>query len=357
MIDLTPLDVRKKRGDFKRGLRGYDTVEVDTFMELVAERMEELVREKLALEEKVELLDGQVQSQAGREKAVNDALVTAQQLREDIQGQARREADAVIDDARRMAESTVNNAQAEANAILDRAKSDAKVLRREMDYEVEMALREANRRIQEGSDALKTLERTRVVFLKTLREMMQRQMDSLEMEEARPALDATVPELELPPGWRETVLAKGEDEGYVKVPGLLDEDMGGLAGPPPADAGSTEGGEAAADAEPAKAAKPGKTGKPAVGKPALGKPVLGAAAGSKAHSGSAQDDPATDSGTEEASVAEAVVEEEARERTPPAESVDEEGFEVREYGAWTEPLVGGADDGDDSGSGRGDQGS
>ena len=27
MIDLTPLDVRKKRGDFKRGLRGYDTVE------------------------------------------------------------------------------------------------------------------------------------------------------------------------------------------------------------------------------------------------------------------------------------------------------------------------------------------
>ena len=88
MIDLTPLDVRKKRGDFKRGLRGYDTVEVDTFMELVAERMEELVREKLALEEKVELLDGQVQSQAGREKAVNDALVTAQQLREDIQGKS-----------------------------------------------------------------------------------------------------------------------------------------------------------------------------------------------------------------------------------------------------------------------------
>ncbi|MFH1765104.1 MAG: DivIVA domain-containing protein, partial [Gemmatimonadota bacterium] len=36
MIDLTPLDVRKKRGDFRRILRGYDPEEVDTFMDLVA---------------------------------------------------------------------------------------------------------------------------------------------------------------------------------------------------------------------------------------------------------------------------------------------------------------------------------
>ncbi len=40
MIDLTPLDVRKKRGDFGKGLRGYDPQEVDGFLELVAERME-----------------------------------------------------------------------------------------------------------------------------------------------------------------------------------------------------------------------------------------------------------------------------------------------------------------------------
>ncbi len=32
MIDLTPLDVRKKRGDFRRGLRGYDPEEVDHFL-------------------------------------------------------------------------------------------------------------------------------------------------------------------------------------------------------------------------------------------------------------------------------------------------------------------------------------
>jgi len=49
MIDLTPLDVRKKAGDFRRILRGYDPQEVDIFLELVAERMEVLVRENMAL--------------------------------------------------------------------------------------------------------------------------------------------------------------------------------------------------------------------------------------------------------------------------------------------------------------------
>ncbi|MSR22300.1 MAG: DivIVA domain-containing protein [Gemmatimonadetes bacterium] len=45
MIDLTPLDVRKKKGDFGKTMRGYDPREVDHFLELVTERMDELVKE------------------------------------------------------------------------------------------------------------------------------------------------------------------------------------------------------------------------------------------------------------------------------------------------------------------------
>ena len=47
MIDLTPLDVRNKRGDFKRAMRGYEPHEVDLFLEMVADRLEALVRENL----------------------------------------------------------------------------------------------------------------------------------------------------------------------------------------------------------------------------------------------------------------------------------------------------------------------
>ncbi|NNL30998.1 MAG: DivIVA domain-containing protein, partial [Gemmatimonadetes bacterium] len=77
MIDLTPLDVRNKRGDFKKLMRGYDPQEVDVFLELVAERLEALVRENIQLRDRTAALQEQVEAQTGREQAVQDALVTA----------------------------------------------------------------------------------------------------------------------------------------------------------------------------------------------------------------------------------------------------------------------------------------
>src|SRR5688500_5262723 len=53
MIDLTPLEVRKKKGDFRRAMRGYDPALVDDFIDLVADRLEQLVRDHFALTERV----------------------------------------------------------------------------------------------------------------------------------------------------------------------------------------------------------------------------------------------------------------------------------------------------------------
>ncbi len=49
MIDLTPLDVRKKKGDFRRVVRGYDPELVDDFLDMVAERLEEVVKQNVTL--------------------------------------------------------------------------------------------------------------------------------------------------------------------------------------------------------------------------------------------------------------------------------------------------------------------
>ena len=114
MIDLTPLDVRNKRGDFKKLMRGYDPAEVDVFLELAAERLEVLVRENLQLRERTQTLQNQVDAQVGREQAVQDALVTAQELRADIQSQSQREADHVL----REAEADAKRKLAEAEASL-----------------------------------------------------------------------------------------------------------------------------------------------------------------------------------------------------------------------------------------------
>ncbi len=100
MIDLTPLEVRKKKGDFRRAMRGYEPGLVDDFLELVADRLEELVRANLGHEDRIRQLEQQLHDYKERERALTDALVSAQELREEMREQAVRDAE----QARREAE-------------------------------------------------------------------------------------------------------------------------------------------------------------------------------------------------------------------------------------------------------------
>ncbi len=164
MIDLTPLDVRKKRGDFGKSLRGYDPPEVDGFLELVAERMEELVKENLAFREKIKQLGEKVVVQEGRERAVQDALVTAQELRQDVKKQARRE---------------------------------AKLLEREARGRIEGMVLESEKLLTEHHAALLELERQRERFLKAFRTLLERELDTVEVEFGRAPLKDVTLDLEL----------------------------------------------------------------------------------------------------------------------------------------------------------------
>ncbi len=217
MIELTPLDVRKKKGDFRRILRGYDPAEVDSFLGLVEARFETLVMDNLSLTDKAQRLASQLEALEGREKAVQEALVTAQKLREDVQDQSAREAeslraqaqmeaDALKDQALREAESTRGEAHREASilrdeaireaaAVRDEARRESELLRREALTEVESRLLEAEGLIKERQRALEELERSRLKFLKGFRTLLEREMDSVEVEEARRPLDETPLEL------------------------------------------------------------------------------------------------------------------------------------------------------------------
>src|SRR5438132_3328892 len=83
MIDeafhLTPLDVR--RYDFGRALRGYNPARVDQFRDQVAEEMERLTRINQDLDAKARSFHEQLRAFRERDKALNDALIVAQQLR------------------------------------------------------------------------------------------------------------------------------------------------------------------------------------------------------------------------------------------------------------------------------------
>jgi cell division initiation protein len=167
MIDLTPLDVRKKRGDFGKGLRGYDPQEVDGFLELIAERMEVLVKENLTFREKIKQLGEKVVVQEGREQAVQEALVTAQELRQDVKKQALRE---------------------------------AKLLEREARTRIAGMIEESEKLLTEHSSVLKESERHRDRFLKAFRTFLERELDTVEVELGRAPLEDVTPDFELGQG-------------------------------------------------------------------------------------------------------------------------------------------------------------
>ncbi len=179
MIDLTPLDVRKKRGDFRQKLRGYDPEEVDTFLELVEGRLEALVREGRNLTERIQTLESRLETLEGREEAVQDALVSAQALRKQVQEQAQKDAD----------------------ALEERYRREMELQLKEAEMEIESRLREAEDLLNERRRALEDLERDRRKFLKSFRSLLERELDSLEVEEARRPLEDVPLDLRLR-GWK-----------------------------------------------------------------------------------------------------------------------------------------------------------
>ena len=189
MIDLTPLDVRKKRGDFRKSMRGYLPEEVDSFLDLAALRLEELVKENLALREQVMRLQTDVEGLSGRERAVQDALVTAQTLREDMREQSRREAD---------------------------------LARREAELEAKRLLADAELRIEERRIALEEMERKRVRFLRAFRALLERELDVVVVEEGRSPLDDNAIELEFSGGRLDASQGNGAEPDEIFLAELVD---------------------------------------------------------------------------------------------------------------------------------------
>jgi DivIVA domain-containing protein len=112
---LTPLDIR--RFDFGSALRGYDRARVDQFREQAANEVERLVKQAQALEAKAQGFHEQLRAFRERDKAINEALISAQQLRAEVREQAEREAQLILREARADAERIIASATNETRKI------------------------------------------------------------------------------------------------------------------------------------------------------------------------------------------------------------------------------------------------
>jgi DivIVA domain-containing protein len=145
---LTPLDIR--RYDFGSALRGYDKARVDEFRDQVAAEVEYLLKQCQELENKAKGFHEQLRAFRERDKALNEALISAQQLRGDIREQAEKEAQLVI-----------REAKAEGERIVDAARAE----------------------IRNVQSELESLVRTRRAFLVQLRMTVQRQLAEIDAAE------------------------------------------------------------------------------------------------------------------------------------------------------------------------------
>jgi DivIVA domain-containing protein len=118
-FELTPLDVRSH--EFARVLRGYDRAQVDEFKLRLSGEIERLIRERMQAEERLKSAQDQLRAYRERERALNEALVAAQQLRADTRQQAEREAELVV-----------REAEAEATRLLNRARIEEQLVRERM---------------------------------------------------------------------------------------------------------------------------------------------------------------------------------------------------------------------------------
>ncbi len=110
-MKITPLEV--KRQQFKKGMRGYDAVEVETFLEMVSNELEDLLKENKDLKDKIIELETQLYDYKNMEKTLQQTLMQAQEA----SGKS-------IENSRKEAGLIVQEAELKASQIVDKARLD-----------------------------------------------------------------------------------------------------------------------------------------------------------------------------------------------------------------------------------------
>lgn len=106
---ITPLDIQQKQ--FSSRFRGFDMEEVDSFLELIREEMEELLRENANLREEARRYEKQLKEYKNIETTLKDTLVSTQQMAEEFRATAKKDAELIKKEAEMKSEEMMREAQ------------------------------------------------------------------------------------------------------------------------------------------------------------------------------------------------------------------------------------------------------
>lgn len=109
MRTITPLDIQNKQ--FRMKFRGFDVEEVSSFLELIREELEEILRENAELKDQLNRADEQLIEYRNMEVTLRETLLVAQQMVQEYKTNARKEAELIKKEAELEAEDIIKQAQ------------------------------------------------------------------------------------------------------------------------------------------------------------------------------------------------------------------------------------------------------
>jgi cell division initiation protein len=167
-VSLNPQDVERKT--FKERFKGYDMDEVDSFLDRVVSRLQELIEERDELSRRFQEAR---QSSGESGELIQRTLLTAQ-----------RTADETVEEARLEAERVINDARAEAERVVGEAREEAVREREVLQAEAEQL-----------AQAIEELKGFRAGYLDRIRGVIEEQLGSLERMSVLPGVPERIDEL------------------------------------------------------------------------------------------------------------------------------------------------------------------
>ncbi|MBI5378977.1 MAG: DivIVA domain-containing protein [Nitrospirae bacterium] len=170
-MKIAPMDIQQKQ--FHLRFRGFDIREVDAFLAEVAEEVEALIREQMALKEDLHHKEMDLQRLREAETTLKNTLLTTQLVIEEMKNNAKKEAELII---------------------------------REAEDRAEAAMGEAHRRLAQVSEEIVSLKREKRIFMEKLRGLIEMHLRLLELDDQEEAQERAktdlrmVPHREIPKG-------------------------------------------------------------------------------------------------------------------------------------------------------------
>ena len=136
-MNVSPLDLRQQR--FRTRFRGFDRIEVTSFLTAVAEDYEAALRETDRLRQDLSRMEAVLNEHRENEENLRSTLMTAQKLSDDIKAHAGKEAERIVQEAESRSELLLDKTQARLEDV-QREIDGLKLKRRDVETTVESTI-------------------------------------------------------------------------------------------------------------------------------------------------------------------------------------------------------------------------